>query len=97
MIKNNTQNHIDTHHKKMISLVDRIKPNCIIQKCVCSKALYYKISKIIDHCISPAVAYQNKTFELEYIGDNSVVSGISNRKIYYYAEILPYAQIIIKE
>lgn len=86
-------NWIELHHKKMLALVNSIKVGNIISRASnCGGAYYYRVTNIINGCSEPILAKQFKTFVLDYIGRKEDIENY-NGSIFYYGDILPYAQM----
>ena len=86
-------NWMDLHNKKMIALVNSIKVGNIISRASnCGGAYYYCVTNIINGCSEPILAKQFKTFVLDYIGRKEDIENY-NGSIFYYGDILPYAQM----
>ena len=85
------------YQEKMISLVSKIKKGDIISKLKSDKAHYYKITNILPECNNPITPTQTKTFELKYIGVGSSDVTSDKHSVYYYGDILPYAQMRLDE
>lgn len=91
------QNSYMPYQERMISLVKKIKKGDIIGKLKASKAHYYKITNILPECNNPITPTQTKTFELKYIGVGSSDVTSDKHSVYYYGDILPYAQMRLDE
>lgn len=85
------------YQEKMISLVSKIKKGDIINKLKSGKAHYYKITNILHECNNPITLTQTRTFELKFIGVGSSAVISDKHSVYYYGDILPYAQMRLDE